>query len=392
MEAVQRENSLSGQVVEKALQSGKRHLALDVFRGLTICLMIIVNTPGKGAPFYPFLVHAKWFGFTMADIVFPSFLFAVGTSMSFSFNKARLDDIAFLKKILYRSALVFLLGFLMYWFPFVRQSDEGTWNFIPLAHTRIMGVLQRIALCYLCTSLLVRWCSGRVQIFIALAILLGYWAILYVFGDAGQELSMAGNAITKFDLWLLGENHVYKKDLMPFDPEGVLSTLPAILNVLAGYWIGRMIQRQRNDSTTLTYLIILGISAILAGSLWNMVFPISKKLWTSPFVLFSVGCDILLITALIYLKGFKLYTRVAYFFTVPGKNPLFIYLLSELLYIVLVTIKTGSHNSLFSWVSIEVFQKILPGPAGALLTAIVFMLFCWSVAWWLDRRKIYIKI
>lgn len=378
--------------MEKVKQSAERYLSLDVFRGLTICLMIIVNTPGKGAPFYPFLVHAKWFGFTLADLVFPSFLFAIGTSMSFSFKKGKLiTDTVFLKKVLYRSFVIFLLGFLMYWFPFVRQADDGTWTFIPFANTRIMGVLQRIALCYLLASLLVRWCSGRLQAIIAAAILLGYWAALYAFGDAGRELSMAGNAITKLDLWLLGEHHVYKKDLMPFDPEGVLSTLPAVLNVLAGYWIGLMIQR-RNDSTAFTYLVILGVSAILAGSLWNIVFPISKKLWTSPFVLFTVGCDILVITALIYLQDLKHYARSLYFFIVLGKNPLFIYLLSELLYVVLVTIKAGPHHSVFSWLSIEIFQRILPGPGGALLTAIIFMLFCWLVAWWLDRKKIYIKI
>ena len=216
-----------------------RFLSLDVFRGLTVCLMIVVNTAGPGARAYTQLVHAPWFGFTAADAVFPSFLFAVGCSMAFAFSRP-ISTTAFAAKVLRRGALIFLLGFLMYWFPFVRQVD-GHWALIPFADTRVMGVLQRIALCYLLAALAVRWLSPRLIVVLSIGLLLGYWAILLAFGDPAAPLSKLGNAGTRLDLWLIGHNHLYRKD-GGFDPEGLLGTLPSTVNVLAGYLAARFLK------------------------------------------------------------------------------------------------------------------------------------------------------
>ena len=149
-----------------------RFLSLDVFRGLAVCLMIVVNTPGAGAPPYPWLVHAKWFGFTAADWVFPSFLFAVGCAMSFAFRRPATAP-AFAARVVRRAALIFLLGFLMYWYPFAHRQD-GAWVLMPFADTRVMGVLQRIALCYLLAAFAVRYLSPARLLVLSALLLVGY--------------------------------------------------------------------------------------------------------------------------------------------------------------------------------------------------------------------------
>lgn len=388
-------HSIQGQSSQKSNgpTHAQRFLSLDVFRGITICLMIIVNTPGKGAPLYPYLVHARWLGFTLADLIFPTFLFAVGNAMSFSEKKlGQVPETVFLRKVFWRFMLIFLAGYLMYWFPFFTQLPDGSWVLKPFSDTRIMGVLQRIALCYLSAALLVRYLSQQTAIITAALLLLAYWGVLYLFGDPGIEFTITGNAITKLDIFLLGESHVYKKDVVPFDPEGILSTVPAIVNVLVGYWAGLFIQRKARSFESLTCLMIAGLLLVVTGLAWDLAFPIAKKLWTSPFVLYTTGIDILALAVLMYWVEIRERNFATHFFTVLGKNPLFIYLLSELLYIVLMMIRLPSGEPIFEWVSIAVFQKLLPGAAGSLATAICFMMVCWSAAWWLDRRKIYIRI
>jgi predicted acyltransferase len=371
---------------------GQRFISLDVFRGITVCMMIIVNAPGRGAHAYSYLVHAKWIGFTLADLVFPSFLFAVGNAMSFSQRKFdEVGDSYFLKKVFKRALLIFVIGYLLYWFPFFQQSDVGSWSVKPFSETRIMGVLQRISLCYLACALMIRYLSPLTTAIAAGSILLVYWAVLYAFGDGG-EYSMQGNAITKLDIFLFGASHVYKKDVMIFDPEGLLSTAPAIVNVLAGYWVGKLIQKQGKTKESLMNLLLAGGILILLALAWHVVFPISKKLWTSSFVLCTVGIDILLLAALVYWIEMRRRDFGTYFFSVFGKNPLFIYLLAEVFHISLMQLRLPPGQSAFEWVSIVVFQTIAPGPFGSLLTAITFMLLCWLVGLWLDKKQIYLRI
>jgi predicted acyltransferase len=365
----------------------ERFLSLDVFRGLTIALMIIVNTPGKGAKFYDFLTHAHWFGFTLADLVFPSFLFAVGTSLSFSMHKMRkMSTSDVWLKIIKRTVIIFLLGYLMYWFPFF-SIDNGHFMWKPISETRIMGVLQRIALCYFFASVIVYYLSEKATIIISIIILFAYWGILYAFGKPGAVLEMATNAATRFDLSILGFGHIYKKDSIPFDPEGLLSTLPAIVNVLWGYLAGLFIQKKGKSFEGIAKLLMVGIGLIVLAQWWNLIFPISKKLWTSPFVLYTVGWDLAIMAVLIFLIEIKKVTFGVRFFDIFGKNPLFIYLFSELFYVVLRMIPVGNGMDVFEWISIEIFQRIVPGAFGALLTAIFYVSLCWLLGWWLDKRK-----
>src|SRR6185437_1790641 len=364
----------------------KRFLSLDVFRGMTICFMIIVNTSGSGALAYAPLEHATWHGFTPTDLVFPSFLFAVGNAMSFSLDKYRqISNSAFLTKIFKRTILIFLLGYLMYWFPFF--GFDANWHIIgaPISHTRIMGVLQRIALCYFFGSLMVYYLSTKNVIIVSIALLIGYWIILLLFGSSTQPLSMSGNAGIYFDKFLMGNDHLYNGERIPFDPEGWLSTLPAIVNVVIGYFAGRFIQKKGKSFECLAKLMLVGSLLIFIAICWNLVFPINKKLWTSSFVLVTTGLDLLIISTLIYVLEIKKWNRIrwSHFFEIFGRNPLFIYILSELMAEILTMIKAGPHENFFDYVNRVFFQVIAPGSFGALLFAICYMLVCWFIGWWL---------
>lgn len=373
----------------------KRFLSLDVFRGMTICFMIIVNTSGSGASAYAPLEHATWHGFTPTDLVFPSFLFAVGNAMSFSLDKYRqISNSAFLTKIFKRTILIFLLGYLMYWFPFF--GLDANWHIIgaPISHTRIMGVLQRIALCYFFGSLLVYYLSTKNVIIVSIALLIGYWIILLLFGSSAQPLSMSGNAGLYLDKFLMGNDHLYHGERIPFDPEGWLSTLPAIVNVVIGYFAGKFIQKKDKSFECLAKLMLVGSLLIFIAICWNLVFPINKKLWTSSFVLVTTGLDLLIISTLIYVLEIKKWNQIrwSHFFEIFGRNPLFIYILSELMAEVLTMIKAGPNENLFDYVNRVFFQVIAPGSLGAFLFAICYMLFCWFIGWWLNKRKIYIRV
>ncbi|HRH60168.1 MAG TPA: DUF5009 domain-containing protein [Chitinophagaceae bacterium] len=368
----------------------QRFTALDVFRGMTVCLMIIVNTPGGDPTFSP-LEHAKWHGFTPTDLVFPSFMFAVGNAMSFVMSKwSGLATSDVLKKIFKRTIIIFLLGYLMYWFPFITKNDAGNIIFAPISHTRIFGVLQRIALGYCFASLMVYFLKPRTVIAISIAILILYWPIMYFFGTQPDPLSLQNNAALRLDLWLMGPDHLYHGEGMAFDPEGVLSTFPAIVNVVAGYFAGRFIQKQGNTYEGLAKLLLAGFACFIIAYWWNLGFPINKKLWTSSFVLHTVGLDCMILAGIIYWLDFRHKTKGIYFFQVFGRNPLPIYLFSELLVIVLWMVPVGDVQ-LYQWIYQNIFEPI--GPYfGSLAFAVAYMLLCWAFGYVLDKRKIYIRV
>ncbi len=373
----------------------ERFLALDVFRGMTICFMIIVNTPGSGAEAYPPLQHATWHGFTPTDLVFPSFLFAVGNAMSFSLYKYRqISNSAFLTKIIKRTLLIFFLGFLMYWFPFFNLDATGHIIAAPLRNTRIMGVLQRIALCYFFASLLVHYLSAKKVMIVSVILLIGYWLLLLAFGNPSQPLSMLGNAGLFLDKFLMGNNHLYHGEGIPFDPEGWLGTLPAIVNVVIGFFAGKFIQRKGKSFETLAKLLLAGSLLIFIALCWNVVFPINKKLWSSSFVLITTGLDLVIISALVYILEMKNWNQFkwSHFFIIFGRNPLFIYILSELLVVILFMVRLSPHENLYGYINRNFFQVIAPGPFGSFMFAICYMLLCWSIGWWLNKRRIYVKV
>lgn len=360
-----------------------RYLSLDVFRGLDVALMIIVNSPGNYSTTFSPLLHAEWNGFTLTDLVFPTFLFVVGNSMSFSMKKYEsMGQSAVFKKILKRTAIIFLLGFLMYWYPFF---DDGQLK--PFSETRIFGVLQRIALCYMFASIILHFVKTRTAIWLSVAFLVGYHLILIGFGD----LTLTGNAVLQLDKWLIGTDHMYKGEGIPFDPEGLLSTLPAIVNVIIGYLAGRFIQNNGQNFETVAKLMMVGFALVFAGLAWDLLLPINKKLWTSSFALLTCGIDLFVIAILIYFLDMKKMKGWSYFFEVFGKNTLFIYLLSELFIITLFAIDMNG-QSLYSWIADTVFISWSGGYVGSFLFALWVMLTCWLVGYIMDKKGIYVKV
>jgi predicted acyltransferase len=387
---------LTCHAIQKSAQKMKttttRFTALDVFRGLTVCFMIIVISPGSGAIPYRQLDHAAWHGFTVTDLVFPSFLFAVGNALSFSENKFRpLSSYTALFSILKRAIIIFILGYLLCWFPFFRLTGDNTIISYPISDTRIFGVLQRIAICYLLTALAVRYIDRKLLIYLAIAILLVYWLILVVFGSA-DPFSLEGNAILKLDLLLFGPAHLYY-DHGTFDPEGLLSTIPAVVNTLAGYLAGKHLQEKGTSPIVLRPLIAIGLAGIAIALLWNTVFPINKKIWSGSFALLTISIDLILLSLLVFITKNQKDQQKSWirFFTIFGKNPLFIYLMAEMLLVVLHKIPYHSSH-LYEKINNAVFQYAIPGPAGSLLFALTVMAFCWSVGWILNKNKIYVKV
>ena len=373
--------------------SSQRFLALDIFRGMTVCFMIIVNTSGNGATTYPPLEHAAWHGFTPTDLVFPSFMFAVGNAMSFVTRKWNsLSQSQVLGKIFKRTLIIFLLGYLMYWFPFVHWNAQHQLESNPIGNTRIMGVLQRIALAYCFASLLAYYLKPRTVFILSVSFLVLYWFILLLFGDSSDPYNMLTNAGTRLDLWLLGPSHLYHGEGAAFEPEGLLSTLPSIANVTFGYLAGKWIQDKGKEYEGITKLLLAGVLSVVIALTWDWFFPINKKLWTGSFVLLTVGIDCILISALIYITDFLQKRKWGYFFEVFGRNPLFIYLLSELTAILLYFFTVGDKRQpVYGWLFSNIFKNA-GMYFGAFLFAVCFMLFCWLIGYVLDKRKIYVRV
>lgn len=364
-----------------------RFLSLDTFRGIDVALMILVNSLGSTTTYSP-LLHADWHGFTLTDLVFPTFLFVVGNAMSFSQPKYEARGEAhFLKKVFKRTFIIFLLGYLMYWFPFVDVNESGEWFLKPISETRIFGVLQRIALCYLFASLVIHYFKIQGALIFSIIALVVYRVLLMAFGD----LTLEGNAVIKLDAWLIGENHMYKGEGIAFDPEGLLSTLPAIVNVIAGYAAGLFLQRNGKNYETIAKLMMIGAALLLMAAWWDLMFPINKKLWTSSYVLHTVGLGLIILSVLVFIIEIAQRNKWTYFFEVFGKNTLFIYLLSEVFVIVMWSIRMDD-QSLYAWIYQNFFQSWAGDYNGSVLFALWVMLSCWAVGYWMDKKKIYVKV
>ena len=369
----------------------ERFLALDVFRGMTICLMIIVNTPGNGATTFAPLEHAHWNGFTPTDLVFPSFMFAVGNAMSFVMRRwTEMNTSAVLGKIFKRTLIIFLCGYLLYWFPFVQYNDQHHLILSPIDETRIFGVLQRIALAYCFASLMLYFLGTRTTVIVTVIILILYWPVMVYFGTGPDPLDAHTNAVLRLDNWLIGPKHLYMGEGFPFDPEGLLSTFPSIGNIVGGYLVGRYVQKNGKTFEGLAKLFMAGFIIFVIAYWWNYGFPINKKLWTSSFVLHTVGIDCMILACIMYYVDFLGRRKGVYFFEVFGKNPLFIYLVSELSVIILYMISING-TPLYKWLYQNVFSHA-GAYIGSLLLAICFMLYCWLVGYIMDRKKIYVRV
>jgi predicted acyltransferase len=420
-----------------------RFYSLDVFRGATVCLMILVNNPGTWAHIYDPLEHAPWHGLTPTDLVFPFFLFAVGNALSFVMPRLEQGgDAVFWKKVLKRSALIFLIGLFLNWWPFVtevnRLADGATafhketifkgftWidytkdkagNIIETVKgIRILGVLQRIALCYLFASIIIYYLKPRKAFVAGMILLLAYWVLCYV-GNPTDPYSLKGWFGTDIDKMILGIPHIYKGEGIPFDPEGLMSTLPAIVQVIFGFLVGDYIRirftignvETQNIASlrdtpytavetqylaSLPRLFVTGIVLIITGFCWDMVFPINKKIWTSSYVIYTTGLAILTIATMIYMIEIKkIRGGLARFFDVFGKNALFVFALSAFLPRTLGLIKLGDGVNPWNWL----YKKVLihtPGAKenGSLLYALCVILFMWAICYWMDRKKIYVRV
>lgn len=355
------------------MTAAARYQSLDVLRGLTVALMIIVNTPGDWGYVYTPLLHAPWHGFTPTDWVFPSFLFVVGNALAFTLPRYEgMGSNAVLAKIAKRSLTIIALGLLLCLLPKLGA---------PLSEVRLPGVLQRIGLCFGIAALVLHYLGERGALVFSLVALLGHWLVMALFGD----YSLEGNAGRSIDLWVFGASHLYKGEGIPFDPEGLLGTLPATVNVIGGYFAGRYLREHGAATRTLGVLAVAGVVLSVLALCWAPLLPINKKLWTGSYVLLSSGTALLVLAALAWIIEVRGARRWTYFFEVFGKNTLFIYMLSQVAVIALD--KTGTYAPLAA-----ALQPVGSAKAASLAFALLFMFACWVVGYWLDKRKIYIKV
>jgi len=367
--------------------AAKRLIALDVLRGLTIALMILVNTPGSWNYVYAPLRHSKWNGCTPTDLVFPFFLFIVGVSMWYSFKKyGNGNTKAGLYKVLKRTLIIFLLGLFLNLFPYF-NFENG----------RILGVLQRIALAYGITAILTMLLNVKQLKFIFVAVLLGYWLLLLFGVNTTTPFAELGNLVQKVDLLVLGENHMYKGLGFTFDPEGLLSTIPSIATVLLGYFIGKIIENSASIMRNVRILVSNGALLVFVGWLWGFVFPINKSLWTSSYVLYTGGLAMVFLSFLIWIIDVKEIKKWTNPFIHFGTNPLFIYMFSELYVLILVYLVTITGNNSekmngYDYLYEKIFVPIAGNMNGSLLFAITHIIIFWLITYILYKKKIFIKI
>ena len=383
-----------------------RFHSLDIFRGTTVALMILVNNPGSWSFVYPPLEHAKWHGCTPTDLVFPFFLFAVGNAMAFVFKRREdgsntIPASEFWRKVSKRFILIFLIGLILNWFPFVKWDSDGQLVIKPLENLRIMGVLPRIALAYFFASIIIYFFKAKGAFVAGAILLLFYWWLCYAAGDPSDPFSMQGYFGTAIDKAILGESHMYHGEGIAFDPEGIMSTIPAIVQVIFGYLAGDYIITKGKNTEMLSNFLVTAILLIGTALIWDMRFPINKKIWTSSYVLYTTGLAMAVLGVLIHwieLKGLRSWwTR---FFDVFGKNPLFIYVLSGVwikIYF-LMRIPDGVIDGKptfingYDWLFKHVFQPSLGNYGGSLAFAISHVFVFWLIGRILDRKKIYIRV
>ena len=361
----------------------KRFLALDALRGFTVAAMILVNTPGSWSHIYAPLQHAQWHGWTPTDFIFPFFLFITGSAMAFSLNhQIGMPSLQALLKIVKRGVLIFLIGLFLNAFPF--QND--------FSDLRVMGVLQRIGIVYIFAATIVLTCSRVTMALISVAILIFYWYLLLAFGG----LSLEGNLVRQFDLAILGANHMWSMGGTAFDPEGLLSTLPAIVSALAGYEVTRFLRTQSSFQSGMKSLYLWGAVTVALGLLWSLILPINKSLWTPSYVVFSSGIAMLTLATFIWLVDVKKVVWLSKPCEVFGLNPLFIYALSWLwvvCYGAFIHIDDGAGGFINGYDALyNVFQLGLSPINASLAFALVHVLLFWGIARFLYQRQIIIKI
>ena len=366
-----------------------RLVSLDVFRGITIAGMVLVNNPGTWSSIYWPLEHAEWNGWTPTDLVFPFFLFIVGVSITLAF--ARRVEEGSVKRDLYlkvikRSAIIFGLGLFLNGFPYFHFST-----------IRIAGVLQRIALCYLIASLIFLTTKVRTQLLIALALLVVYCLVMtriaapgYAVGDLSKEGSLASFV----DRVLLGQ-HIWRQGKV-YDPEGLLSTIPAVSTTLFGILTGHWLRTERTRMEKVVGMFVAGGVCIVLGWCWNPFFPINKALWTSSYVLFTAGVALQLLALCYWVIDIKGYRHWAWPFEVFGVNALALFVGTGLMVKIMGLIKVarddGTQISSQGWIFNKFFLSWAAPINASLFYAIAFILLWLFLMWLLYRKQIYLKV
>jgi len=382
-----------------AVKSGKRLISLDVFRGATIAAMILVNNPGTWAAIYPPLRHAEWHGWTVTDLIFPFFLFIVGVSVVLAFTKALEKGAVrgdLLRKTIRRSAIIFGLGLLMMGFPYV-TFDPSFGFHDNLTGIRLMGVLQRIAICYLFVSLLFLYVKPKTIVFITAGLLLVYWASMMLVPVPGYGAGMIDQPHTHLSAWidqlLIPEPHIYREG--PYDPEGILSTIPAIATTLFGVFAGLILMMKAQPLEKTARLMLWGFFLAVIGHIWSWGFPINKAIWSSSFAIFTGGLAMQCFGASYWLIDVKDYRKFTRPFVVYGVNALIVFFVSGLLARTLVMIQINTGNGPLSLQRL-IFNNVFM-PLGSELNASLFYAITWIVLWYfvlsyMYKRNIIIKV
>jgi len=370
-----------------------RLVSLDAFRGLTMAGMVIVNNPGDWGHVYPPLLHAQWNGCTPTDLIFPFFLFIVGVSITLS--RGTMGDPWSIVK---RALVIFGLGMVLALYP--------RWDFSVV---RIPGVLQRIAVCYLVAAFLFRWTTpthgnddarrrahGRTLALWSAALTLGYWGVMTLVpvpGGAAGDLTPAGNLGAYIDRTIFG-NHLWVQS-KTWDPEGLLSTVPALATTLVGGVAGLWLGSRASGARKALWMVAAGVAAVGIGLAWSLVFPLNKALWTSSYVWFTGGAAAVFLAlcyTLIDVKGWTAWSRP---FVVLGLNAIALFVLSGLMTKFLgfhkVTGPDGAPISLLRYTYVTWFVPLADPVNASLLFALANLAVLFVVLWLMDRKGIYLK-
>jgi predicted acyltransferase len=393
----------------------ERLLALDVFRGMTVAGMLLVNNPGTWSAIYPPLEHAKWHGWTPTDLIFPFFLLIVGitTELSLRARRARGDDeSAIVRQILRRAGLIFLFGLILAAFPFYTWAaiaDNPSPTFLErvvhrFEHLRVLGVLQRIALAYLCGALLTLRTSWRQQLAILSVLLFGYWALMTLVpvpdtGVPGRFVLDKPDQLLSawLDRTVLGVDHLWSGS-KTWDPEGLLSTVPAIgtmmLGTFAGRWIGAL---ERPLSERLAGLFAVGALLMMAGLIWHWGFPINKSIWSSSYVVFTAGMGAVSLATCLWLIDVCQLRRWTFPFVAYGMNPMLAFLGSGLMARLTVSVLTvpvadGTRISIQGLLFSRLYASWLPPREASFAYAVSFVALWFLILWAAWKRGLVLKV
>jgi predicted acyltransferase len=366
-----------------------RLLSLDVVRGITIAGMLLVNNPGSWQHIYAPLEHAAWNGWTPTDLIFPFFIFIVGVAVTYSLGQASEQGSSrrdLLLKTAKRALLIFLVGLALHSFPW--------WGY-DYAHLRIPGVLQRIAIAYLFAAVLYLYTGLRGQVAAIVVLLLGYWALqalVAVPGASAPALEPGKDLGAYLDRAIFTTDHLWQST-KSWDPEGLLSTLPAIATALLGVLAGTWMRSDRAPLDKVAGLFVLGSVGVVLGLAWGELFPINKNLWTSSYVLFTAGLAAHLLALCYYLIDVKGYRKWSTPFVIFGSNAIAAYVLSSLGAVTLELIKVGDAQvSLKTYIVTKFYMSWLEPIDASLLFAISYVLFWLAIMWVLYSKRIFIKL